>query len=195
MTGLLQRTMIDDSDYFDSLIRRKRAGLWYRNLWLYPRICMHLRGQVLDVGCGIGDMVRFRPETIGVDVNPRAVAYCQSLGVKVRQMQPDLLPFADGEFDGAVLDNVLEHLENPESLLAEIRRVLRTGGSFVVGVPGERGFASDLDHKRHYPETALIRCIYSAGFEPQTVFHQPFRSRLLDRHFRYYAIYGVFRRS
>jgi SAM-dependent methyltransferase len=186
---------MNDYDYFDSLIRRKRAGLWYRNLWLYPRICRHLRGRVLDVGCGIGDMVRFRAQTIGVDVNPKAVAYCRTQGLTVQQMEPDRLPFPNGEFDGAVLDNVLEHLEKPEPLLAEIHRVSRVGASFVVGVPGERGFASDSDHKRFYSETELTRCIQSAGFELLTAFHQPFRSRLLDHRFRYYAVYGVFRRN
>lgn len=186
--------MTEYADYFDSLIRRKRAGLWYRNIWLYPRMCRHMRGRVLDVGCGIGDMVSYRTQTVGVDLNARAVAYCRSRGLSVQQMEPDRLPFPDAEFDGAVLDNVLEHLQQPEPLLSEIHRVLRSGASFVVGVPGESGFASDPDHKRHYPETELIHCIRSAGFEPSTVFHQPFRSRLLDRHFRYYAIYGVFQR-
>lgn len=187
--------MTHNDDYFDSLIRRKRAGLWYRNVWLYPRMCRHLRGSVVDIGCGIGDMVCYRADTVGVDVNHRAVAYCRSRGLPVQQMEPDHLPFADAQFEGAVLDNVLEHLEQPEPLLAEVRRVLRIGGDFVVGVPGERGFACDPDHKRHYPEAALIRCIQSAGFEASEVFHQPFRSRLLDRNFQYYAIYGVFRRS
>lgn len=187
--------MTDCPDYFDSLIRRKRAGLWYRNSWLYPRICRNLHGRVLDVGCGIGDMVQYRAQTVGVDVNAGAVAFCRSRGLTVQRMEPDVLPFPDGEFDGAVLDNVLEHLESPAPLLAEIHRVLRAGGTFVVGVPGERGFACDSDHKRHYSEGALIRCIESAGFTPSGLFHQPFRSGLLDRHFRYYAIYGVFRRS
>lgn len=187
--------MSECTDYFDSLIRRKRVGLWYRNAWLYPRICRHLRGRVLDVGCGIGDMVSYRSQTVGVDVNPKAVAYCQRRGLTVQRMDPDLLPFRDGEFDGAVLDNVLEHLEEPGSLLSEIYRVLRSGAGFVVGVPGESGFASDPDHKRHYSETALIHRLRSAGFDPVRVFHQPLRSRLLDRYFRYYAIYGVFRRN
>lgn len=187
--------MTENSDYFDSLIRRRRVGLWYRKAWLYPRICRHLRGRVLDVGCGIGDMLSYRAQTIGVDVNPKAVAYCRSRGLTAQQMEPDRLPFADAEFDGAVLDNVLEHLDQPEPLLAEIRRVLRAAGDLVVGVPGEAGFAGDPDHKCHYPEAALIRHIQSAGFQPSRVFHTPFRSQLLDRRFRYYAIYGVFRRS
>lgn len=187
--------MTENDDYFDSLIRRKRVALWYRNFWLYPRICRHLSGRVLDIGCGLGDMVYFRANTVGVDVNPRAVAYCRSRGLTVQQMEPDRLPFADAEFEGAVLDNVLEHLEQPEPLLAEARRVLRTGATFVVGVPGEEGFVRDPDHKRRYSEAALIRCIQSVGFEPSRIFYQPFRSPYLDRHFRYYTIYGVFRRS
>ena len=186
--------MTNYDDYFDQLRRRKRAGLWYRDLWLYPRICRHLSGTVLDIGCGIGDMVRHRPRTVGVDVNHKAVAYCQDQGLKVQLMQPDRLPFMDGEFDGAVLDNVLEHIEQPKPLLEEVRRVLKARGSCVVGVPGERGFDSDPDHKRHYCEAALVHALQSAGFQLSRVFHQPFRSRILDRHFRYYAIYGVFLR-
>ncbi len=181
-------------EYFDYLMRRKHAAVWYRRLWLYPRICRNLRGSVLDIGCGIGDMVRYRCNTVGVDVNPNAVAFCQERGLRVRLMQPDHLPFEDCEFDGAVLDNVLEHLECPEPLLAEVRRVLKARGHFVVGVPGERGFRSDTDHKRHYPEAELARTIQNAGFELARIFHQPFRSRVLDRYFRYYAIYGIFSR-
>lgn len=187
--------MTSYDEYFEYLRRRRRSALWYRNLWLYPRICRHLRGRVVDIGCGIGDLVHHRAETIGVDVNPKAVADCRSRGLPVQQMEPDHLPFPDAEFDGAVLDNVLEHLERPVPLLAEAHRVVKSGGRFVVGVPGERGFASDPDHKRHYPEAALIRCLRATGFELLRVFHQPFRSGALDRHFRYYAIYGVFRRD
>lgn len=186
--------MTSYDDYFEQLRRRKRAGLWYRDLWLYPKICRHLSGTVLDIGCGIGDMVRHRPGTVGVDVNHKAVAFCQSQGLRVQLMQPDRLPFTDGEFDGAVLDNVLEHLEQPEPLLAEVHRVLRARGGFVIGVPGRRGFDSDSDHKRHYSEVALIDALKGSGFRLSRLFHQPFRSRILDRHFRYYAVYGVFER-
>ncbi len=182
-------------DYFESLKRRQRAAVWYRNLWLYPRICGYLTGRVVDVGCGIGDMVRYRRGTVGVDVNPKAVAFCQSQGLAVELMQPDQLPFPDAAFEGAVLDNVLEHLESPVALLAEARRVLMPGGTLVVGVPGRRGFASDSDHKQYYSEAGLVQRIRAAGFILLHVFHQPLRSDFLDRHFRYYAVYGVFRRS
>ncbi len=186
--------MTDYDTYFEYLRHRKLAGVWWLRHWLYPRLSRHLRGRVLDVGCGTGEMVRFRPNTVGVDVNPRFVEYCRGLGLDVHSMQPDHLPFEDCSFEGVTLDNVLEHIEQPAPLLAEIRRILPPGGTLIVGVPGERGYASDADHKRHYPRPALNACLEAAGFEPQTLFYQPFRSAWLDRHFRLYAIYGVFRR-
>lgn len=187
--------MTNYDEYYEYLRRRKKAGLWYRDFWLYPRINRYLSGTVLDIGCGIGDFVRYRPQTVGTDVNSKAVAFCRSNGLSVELMQPGQLPFGDSSFDGAVLDNVLEHLEQPEPLLAEIHRILRTDGRLVIGVPGAKGFDSDPDHKRHYPEAELILTAQNARFRLARIFHQPIYSRLLDRHFRYYAIYGVFLRS
>lgn len=186
--------MTAHEEYFAYLRGRSRLGLWYRTKYLYPRIARRLQGRVLDVGCGIGDMVRFRPNTVGVDVNDKTVAYCRSHGLHVVQMKPDELPFPDASFDGVVLDNVLEHLVQPAPLLAETRRVLRSAGTFVVGVPGRLGYDSDPDHKVFYSEAGLRDCLGAAGFRCREVFHVPFRSPLLDARLRIYAVYGVFER-
>jgi SAM-dependent methyltransferase len=179
--------------YFAQLKKRLPLSYWYRYGWLYPRLARHLQGRVLDVGCGLGDMVRFRANTVGVDVNPNAVAHALSRGLDVQQMLPDQLPFEERCFDGAILDNVLEHLEQPQPLLAEVRRILKPGGTFIVGVPGRRGFAWDADHKHFYDETALNTCLADAGFSCQCVMHDPIRSRWLDAKLRIYALYGVYR--
>ena len=99
-------------------------GYLYRRYWLYPFICRHLKGRAIDVGCGIGDMVAYRPNTTGVDVNPSTVKYCREMGLDVEEMKPDQLPFDNDVFESAILDNVMEHIEAPEKLLAEINRVL-----------------------------------------------------------------------
>jgi SAM-dependent methyltransferase len=179
--------------YFEQLKNRSPVSYWYRYGWLYPRLSRHLTGRVLDVGCGLGDMVRFRANTVGVDVNPNAVEYGRSRGLDVRQMQPDQLPFEDRSFDGAILDNVLEHLERPAALLAEVRRILRPQSTFIVGVPGRRGYAWDSDHKRFYDETALNSCLREAGFSCKRLIHDPVRSAWLDAKLRIYALYGVYR--
>ena len=47
----------------------------------------------------------------------------------------DELPFADGTFDGVLLNEVLEHVANESGTLSEIYRVLRPGGYLVVMSP------------------------------------------------------------
>ena len=142
-----QNEIMCDTKYFDYLLHRSLSGLLYRKYWLYPKLVRHLSGQVLDVGCGIGDFIAYRPNTVGVDVNTSAVAWCRSRGLDVRLMDSDNLLFDDASFDGVMLDNVLEHLPDPSKLLSEIRRVLTSGGHVIVGVPGTFGYTCDADHK------------------------------------------------
>lgn len=187
--------MTDHEAYFSYLRSRSRLGLLYRTRYLYPRLCRDLHGRVLDIGCGIGDMLRYRPNTIGVDVNAAAVAWCREHGLPAIAMEPDRLPFDAGAFDGAILDNVLEHLRSPLPLLAEVRRVVRQGGNIVAGVPGRRGYASDPDHKVFYDQRALIALMTDAGFRVQRIRALPFKSAILDRRMRQYCWYGTFSRD
>jgi SAM-dependent methyltransferase len=184
--------MADDIDYNAYLLKRSRLGLFYRNNVLYPSISRHLTGRTLDIGCGIGDMLRFRPGTIGVDINPNNVEHCLGQGLAAQVMLPDVLPFEAGSFDSAILDNVLEHIAEPGPLLAEIKRVMRRNGTFVVGVPGRRGYACDDDHKIFYDEAGLQARVTAAGFAVKDVVHTPLRSSWLDRNMRQYCVYGVF---
>ncbi|MEZ5616582.1 MAG: methyltransferase domain-containing protein, partial [Rhodocyclaceae bacterium] len=108
-------------------------------------------------------------------------------------MTPDSLPFDDGAFDAVVLDNVLEHIDRPEALLAEIRRVLEPDGRLLAGVPGRKGFALDPDHKVHYDEATLLRLLEHNGFACERVFHMPFRCPALEGRMRQYCRYGLFR--
>jgi SAM-dependent methyltransferase len=183
-----------DQQYLQYLQQRSWKGHLYRRHWLYPRLVRHLRGRVLDVGCGIGDMLRFRPGTVGVDVNPETVAVCRAGGLDARVMQPDVLPFANATFDGLILDNVLEHLAAPMPLLLEIRRVLVPGGRLLAGVPGKRGFQADPDHKAFYDAQALASIMASAGLHRVQLFHMPLDLAWLDARMSAYCLYGVFER-
>ena len=161
--------------YFGYLKNRSRIGLLYRNFWLYPWICIHLSGRVLDVGCGIGDFVKFRKLTTGTDINPEIVNFCKQLGLNVIQMDIDRLPFLSGEFDGVLLDNVLEHIESPKILIEEVYRVLKPSGTFLIGVPGKRGYAKDLDHKVFYDENKIVEIISAHGFVHKMNFYMPLK--------------------
>lgn len=187
--------MTTHDEYFSYLMKRSFIGGAYRRNLLYPKLSSYLDGLTLDVGCGIGDMLSYRANTIGVDVNSRNVEYCLSKGFDAYVMEPDILPFESSVFDSALLDNVLEHIANPKPLLSEIRRVLRPKGCLVVGVPGVRGFSSDSDHKVYYDEAFLISTLRDAQFSTKRIFHMPFRSVFLNERMRQYCVYGVFQRD
>lgn len=187
--------MTDHAAYFAYLRQRGRLGWLYRRYWLYPRLCRQMSGRVLDVGCGIGDLLRYRANTVGVDINPLTVEWCRHEGLDARLMEEDRLPFADGEFDGVMLDNVLEHISHPGPLLGEIHRVTRRGGTLLIGVPGHKGYALDPDHKVFYDEAGLRQAATAAGFHPVKMMHMPVKSVWLDARIPQYCLYGVFERA
>lgn len=184
--------MTNHADYFAYLRTRSVLGRIYRTCWLYPRLVRCLRGHVLDVGCGIGDLLVFRRDTVGADVNPYIVEWNKQRGLDVHLIVDGKLPFLDASFDGAIMDNVLEHISDPTALLAEVRRVLKPNAVFVVGVPGKKGYAADADHKVFYDESALEKCLQGAGFSMTRKFWMPIRWKWLDSRWSYYFLYGVF---
>ena len=106
--------------YFSYLKKRSKLGYFYRKFWLYPFISRHVQGRVLDVGCGIGDMLSYRSESVGVDINPATVKFCQGRGLNAVLMEKDRLPFGIEAFDSIILDNVLEHIEKPLPCLQKL---------------------------------------------------------------------------
>src|SRR2546423_11843354 len=93
---------------------------------------------LLDLGCGrTGGFERVWPQArVAVGVAPYlASLVARGEGMAVLQGGGELLPFADASFDMVVSVWVLEHLETPENVFAEVARVLRPGGHFVFLTP------------------------------------------------------------
>ena len=147
---------MDQYQYFNYLNSRSSLGFIYRNFYLYPKIHKLLLNPVLDVGCGIGDYLKFNREAIGLDVNKYNIESIKSKNLNAIKMNYDEIPFADNTFPSILLDNVLEHIEKPEKLICEMHRVLISEGKLLIGVPGIKGFLADSDHKIFYSEEKLI---------------------------------------
>lgn len=186
--------MNNHKQYFEYLKNRSLLGRIYRRFFLYPKINRLIHGRLLDVGCGVGDMLAFRPNSIGVDINDFNVKFCQWRGLNVELMAIDHLPFADASFDSVLLDNVLEHIAEPESIINEIKRVMSTDGVLVIGVPGLLGQLSDEDHKVYYDEAMLNKLADKLGFEIANVVYTPlWKSVFLSKVVKQYCIYSQWR--
>lgn len=183
----------NNSTYFEYLKKRSKVSFLYRKYILYPKLNSFLSGSTLDIGCGIGDFLSFRPSTIGVDIDLVAVKWCKDIGLNAIQMEIDSLPFSENSFSGIVLDNVLEHLENPKPLLNDILRVIKSDGIVIIGVPGIKGYASDSDHKNYYNEDNLTALMSEFGFKKVSTFGMPVSIPILTKVMRQYCLYGVYR--
>ncbi len=94
----------------------------------------------LMVGCGSGDEVVFLRRSystrriVGCDIGEIFSARARAEGcVLVGNGQG--LPLGDESFDFVAAFHSLEHVDDPRAVLAEVRRVLRPGGWFYMGVP------------------------------------------------------------
>jgi len=151
------------TDYASYLRDRGPVRLLLRRLFLLP-VKRYFRGKVLDIGAGIGEFLDCYPDSIGIDRDYAAVAYCHARGVRCIQADAYLLPFRSDSFDGVLLNNVLEHLECPADALSEIMRVLKKGGRLMIEIPGKKGFHHDETHVRFWVRNDIADLLKLHGF-------------------------------
>jgi len=102
--------------------------------------------RVLEVGCGTGAMAERLNALPGVtlvavDHSERFVELTAARGVDARQADICYLPFEDDTFDVVYAGWMLYHVRDIDRALAEVRRVLRPGGTFVAVTNGDDSLA------------------------------------------------------
>ncbi len=111
--------------------------------------------RVLDLGCRSGALSSHFLDgnsVVGLDVDAAALEKAAALGIEpVLANVEEMLPFDDASFDAVVAGELFEHLQFPDSLVAEIRRVLRPGGMLVGSVPNAFRVQSRLRFLRGKP--------------------------------------------
>jgi SAM-dependent methyltransferase len=99
------------------------------------------RARVLDDGCGVGVYVghlsRVARQVYGLDFELDRVAEARRRlgGPLVLCAKGEHLPFADGEFDVVISNEVIEHVHDDRAAVTEMVRVLRPGGRAVIFCP------------------------------------------------------------
>lgn len=148
-----------------------------------------LRGlDVLDLGCGNGDLVASLlaagARVVGVEPSPGGVATTRSKGGEVYPGTAEDFPpeLATRTFDLVVMQHVLEHVVDLHATLSRVVQSLRPGGLFLCDVPNNTCISGDragptwywLDAPRHincFTTRSLSKVLSSAGLRVQRTIH------------------------
>lgn len=127
--------------------------------------------RILDIGCGPGNTLRRLDRwghAFGMDFSMDALNFARSRGVR-RIFRGDsmALPVASESIDCVVVLDNLEHVEDDDCALREIRRVLRPGGVFLFTVPAFMALWRHHDvmygHFRRYTKRGFAARVERAG--------------------------------
>ncbi|KKU91485.1 MAG: Methyltransferase type 12 [Candidatus Jorgensenbacteria bacterium GW2011_GWA1_48_11] len=101
-------------------------------------------GKLLEVACGPGWFLKMAEkkgyDVYGIDFNGQAVAYAKTLGLK-NVLVGDIgggFEKLGQKFDFVVLIHILEHVEDPNRLLNQIKEALSDEGVIIIDLPNER---------------------------------------------------------
>jgi SAM-dependent methyltransferase len=139
---------------------------------------------ILDVGCGDGvfaSVLFAEPIDLGIDPDEKELARARQLG-GYRELLPvrgDAIPRPAGSFKTIFSNSVLEHIEEVEPVLHEIKRLLAPDGTFYATVP------SNLFDHYNWPYQALSTAGLHGPAERYRVFFDKFW-----RHYHYHTVDG-----
>lgn len=166
----------------DRFIARMRFRAAYPHVRTGSRVC--------DLGCGLeAAFLDFAEDKVqeGVGVDDQVE---NGMHGRWRRVHADIrasLPLDSGHFDHVVMLAVLEHLAEPEAVLREAYRILKTGGSLILTWPssmvdpilnvlhGLRLVSDEMEsdeHQKRIPVDALEQMLRKIGFH--TFLHQRF---------------------
>jgi SAM-dependent methyltransferase len=137
--------------------------------------------RVLDVGCGSGRFTHIAStkarEVISIDHNSKHFSNVNFSALNVKAIEYDINDdfLVLGKFDLVLLIHILEHIDDPKSLLVKLSRVTE---NLIIEVPDresdplnwvriklEMDYSSDHDHVREYSLALLERELRETGWQ------------------------------
>jgi 2-polyprenyl-3-methyl-5-hydroxy-6-metoxy-1,4-benzoquinol methylase len=143
-------------------------------------------GRLLDVGCAAGFFLEAaRPffQVTGVELSPFASEYARrETGLDVRTGDIADVELEAGQFDVVTLWNTIEHVGDPVSVIAHVRRAIARDGLLVLttgdvcGPLARRdlnkwGLMTPPEHLFFFDPSTITRLLAGAGFEVRRIVH------------------------
>ena len=139
--------MVDDQVYRDKEDYIHELDLEHRKGHLYHTIIQEylpfIKKNVIHAGCNSGSTTKlislYIKNTVGVDINPNAIAYARKRYPSIQFDIANLtnLPYNDNIFEGAYYLDILEHIysEDMANAVFELHRVLKPNAYACIFIP------------------------------------------------------------
>lgn len=126
-------------DYLKLYARKYHIRNWHIDKYI-------LGEKTLDVGCGLGDVLKIASKkatvSVGIELSATLIQQAKlnlsATGIRNAYLvlsSGETLPFKDNTFDCIILADVIEHLLNPEECFSEIRRVSKKNMRLILTTP------------------------------------------------------------
>ena len=135
-------------DQVKPLSEYSNPGSWFAgvkssiNYWV-PRDV-----KVLDIGCGMGEALLYHRnrgcDVAGTEADKNVIAVAKEYNLDIRIGQFNKNDFAPSSFDYVTMDQVVEHLINPETTMSDIAAVLKDDGYLIVSTPNADGWDAKI---------------------------------------------------
>lgn len=158
-----------------STLETMSQALWY-NRWTLKKFEHVLKGDILEIGCGIGNFTTSLTEYGTVwafDNNKTHLALCKKkvgkrVHIGVGDIENHSYFFKRKTFDTIVCMNVLEHIKDDNAALKNMHKLLKKNGILVLLVPIHPWLFGTIDaalgHYRRYKTQDVQQQLVNAGF-------------------------------
>lgn len=153
-------------EYNDAFYKTHGAGI-HSDPFRFKAIADLCQGNVLDIGCGTGDLADFwKGAYRGIDISDVAINLAEEIRRKdaVFIVRDVTLSYAlhTEKYDTIVLTEFLEHLENDDQVFENIKTWAKPNTRLIISVPnGDR--VQDEDHKREFTVPELRKRFSDLG--------------------------------
>lgn len=147
-------------------------------------LCSHIPtdGAVLDIGCGTGNWslkaAKYAKRVVGIDYDKSKILRAQERAKGISNIQfinGDVMEILkDDQFDLAILSHVLEHIDEPETILRNLKAISKrlmievpdfeSDPLNIVRVAQGISFYNDGDHVREYTVDILLNQLAESGW-------------------------------
>lgn len=153
------------------------GAAWY-NIWLINKFKKYIKGDILEVGCGIGNFTSQLSQygkVNAIDINKNYLGKIKYANVKVGfgDIEKGSYFFKNKKFDSIVCLNVLEHIKNDSKAFNNLNRLLKPGGNLILIIPSHKNLFGEIDraifHYRRYEKVDLKQLIEKTKLEILTM--------------------------